>query len=404
MMRSTRIRPAAVLALALACAGCAATSDGSPQATSSPSPRPSATQSTKSVQPAAASSCEATVFGRMTEAQRVGQLFLVGLANDQVDASAVRAIRAYHFGSVVFGTNSTGGLAAAQRVSRSVQALVSAQNTGDVRFFVAANQEGGQVQALRGASFSAIPPAVRQGLLSHSVLEQDAAVWARQLRAAGVNLNLAPVMDVVPPGTEQQNQPIGVLQREYGQDPSTVAAHGAAFIRAMGGTGIATTAKHFPGLGRVRGNTDFSSNVVDNVTTANDPFLQSFQAAINAGVPLVMIALATYTRIDPARLAVFSSRVMQGMLRQQMRFQGVIISDDLGVSAAVASIPPATRALDFLAAGGDLITVESLAAADTMASAVLAGARSDPAFGHEVNTAVMHVLAAKQAYGLLPCS
>jgi beta-N-acetylhexosaminidase len=94
---------------------------------------------------------------------------------------------------------------------------------------------------------------------------------------------------------------------------------------------------------------------------------------------------------------------MQVMLRQQMHFQGVIVSDDLGVSTAVAGISPASRAIGFLAAGGDLITAESLTAASTMDDAVLARAAADPSFRGAVDAAAMRVLTAKQAYGLLPC-
>lgn len=108
------------------------------------------------------------------------------------------------------------------------------------------------------------------------------------------------------------------------------------------------------------GNTDFSSGVVDTITTPNDPYLSTYQAAINIGVPFVMVSLATYTRIDPHHLAAFSSRVMRIILRQQMHFRGVIISDDLGAAAAVAAVAPPTRAIDFLTAGGDMITSASL--------------------------------------------
>ena len=82
---------------------------------------------------------------------------------------------------------------------------------------------------------------------------------------------------------------------------------------------------------------------------------------------------------------------------------GVIVSDDLAAAAAVASIPPATRAIDFLAAGGDMITSRLVVAAVAMDEAVLARAGSSPSFRSEVNSAVMRVLAAKQAFGLLPC-
>ena len=403
---------AAALAVALAVAGCGVPPAGQDRGSASPSrpaSRPAVAGPASPVRPAspaspASPSCPAAVYSRMTEAQRVGQLFLVGLATDQLDPDTAAAIRSDHFGSVLFGTTSHAGLTGTRAVTNAVQSLASAQATAGVRFFVAANQEGGQVQQLRGAGFAAIPSALDQGQTAPSVLQREAAGWGRQLRLAGVNLDLAPVMDVVPPGTDQQNAPIGAVQREFGHDPATVAAHGVAFARGMGQAGVAATAKHFPGLGRVRGNTDFTLSVVDAVTTPDDPYLQSYEAAIRAGVPLVMVSLATYTRIDPAHLAVFSARVMRAMLRQQLRFGGVIVSDDMGAASAVGGVSPAARAIGFLAAGGDLITTVSVPVAAAMDSAVLRRAAQDGTFRGQVGAAVMHVLAAKQAYGLLPCS
>ena len=99
-------------------------------------------------------------------------------------------------------------------------------------------------------------------------LRADAQTWGKQLIAAGVNLNFAPVMDVVPASAESKNQPIGVLKREYGNDPATVGAHGVAFLRGMAKAGVTTSAKHFPGLGRVLGNTDFTDpNIVEYTPT-----------------------------------------------------------------------------------------------------------------------------------------
>ena len=263
--------------------------------------------------------------------------------------------------------------------------------------------EGGEIQPLKGPGFATIPTAVTQGKLTPANLEQDAAKWGSELKKAGVNLNLAPVMDVVPPGTAAENAPIGALDREFGDNPQTNGEHGAAFIRGMREAGVATSAKHFPGLGRVRGNTDFTANVVDTQTTADDPYLKSFQAAIDAGVPIVMVALATYTRIDPDHLAVFSTRIIQGILRDRLHFNGAIISDDLGEAAAVANIPPGTRAIDFLQAGGDMITSQTVPAAVAMDEAVLRRAEADAAFRQDVSNAVMKILGVKQGYGLLPC-
>jgi len=339
----------------------------------------------------------------MTEAQRIGQLFLVGIAGDPV-SDVAQAVATYHFGSLLSAGNLTAGVAGLQQLTRAYQALASSRATSGVRFFIAANQEGGEVQSLRGPGFSAMPSALAQGSLSPAVLQRQAAVWGRELRSAGFNLNLAPVMDVVPAGTADLNQPIGMIQREFGYSPATVAAHGEAFIRAMQQAGIATTAKHFPGLGRVRGNTDFTAGVVDSTTGPHDPYLRSFQGAIDAGVPFVLVALATYTRIDAHHLAVFSPEVMRVILRQQMHFSGVIVSDDLGAATAVADLSPGVRGIDFLTAGGDLITSQSLPAAAAMDVAIRARLSADPAFRALVNSAVMRVLSAKQAYGLLPCS
>jgi beta-N-acetylhexosaminidase len=396
-----------VLSLALACSGCDPTSGGAAAsgapgtATAADSARPAATQVPRSQVPKPLS-CVARVFSQMTPTQRAGQLFTVGIAVSPASEVA-RAVAAYHFGSLMFGTTTTASLTEIRQVTAADQALASATATAHVRFFIAADQEGGEVLRLRGPGFAAIPSAVTQGEQAPGTLQRETAGWGRELKRAGVNLDLAPVMDVVPPGTAARNQPIGALRREFGSDPQTVAAHGVAFLRGLRQAGVAATAKHFPGLGRVTGNTDLSAGVVDPVTAPGDPYLGSFQAAIDAGVPFVMVSLASYPRIDPRHLAVFSSRTMRTLLRKKMHFGGVIISDDMGAAAAVASLSPAARAIDFLSAGGDMILSDSLPAAAAMDTAVLGMMKRDPAFRSVTDAAVMRVLVAKQAYGLLPC-
>ena len=174
----------------------------------------------------------------MSEAQRVGQLFLVGIAGAPA-AEVTQAVGAYHFGSLLFEGTSDAGLAADRQVTVAIQSLASSAATSRVRFFVAANQEGGQVQELQGPGFSVIPPALAQGQLSAAELRRQAAAWGRQLRSAGVNLDLAPVMDVVPSATASQNQPIGALEREFGYTPQVNGAHGVAFIQGMREAGVA---------------------------------------------------------------------------------------------------------------------------------------------------------------------
>lgn len=368
-----------------------------PLPTSTAAPRPTTTDGQSNL-----GACVNLTLGRLTEDQRVGQLFLLGLSGSALTADEEAAILDGHLGSVWLVGARTTGVATTASLTAAVQRLAP-RATGGVGFLVGTDQEGGLVQRLSGPGFSVIPSALFQGSWSAATLRADAAAWGRQLVAAGVNLDLAPVVDVVPPGGEAWNAPIGELNREFGFDSATVGAHGAVFVEGMADAGVAATLKHFPGLGRVTGNTDFTGGVVDRVTTRDDPDLASFRAGIAAGAQFVMISLATYARIDPLRPAAFSPTVIQGMLRGELGFQGVVVSDSLGDAAAVAAVPPATRALDFVAAGGDLIVVERPAVAVTMAAALRARAASDPAFRAIVDAAARHVLAAKAAAGLVAC-
>ena len=347
-----------------------------------------------------AAACVTQALGNLTLAQRVGELFLVGVDGNVAGPELAAAERTYHFGSLLLNKTAAGTTALAAQTA-AMQELAPS-GTGGIRLFIAANQEGGEIQQLTGPGFATMPSALQQGSWALTTLRATATDWGTDLRAAGVNLDLAPVMDVVPQGSAASNAPIGALDREFGFDPVTNGEHGTAFIQGMAAAGVTTVAKHFPGLGRVAGNTDFTSNVVDNVTTANDPYLNSFRTAIGAGVPMVMVALATYTKIDPTELAVFSPTVMR-LLRNGLGFNGVIVSDDLGEAAAVQAIPAGTRATGFLSAGGDLITSQNLPPAEQMAAAVLARASGNTAFRATVDAAAQRVLAAKQAAGLLPC-
>jgi len=273
--------------------------------------------------------------------------------------------------------------------------------TNGPQLFVSTDQEGGEVQRLRGSGFSDIPSAVQQGTEKPSQLQTNTTVWAGQLRAAGINVDLAPVMDTVPPNSGP-NPPIGDLDRQFGSNPATVASHGVAVVNGLAAAGIDATVKHFPGLGRVSENTDTTSGVKDTVTTPNDPYFAPFAAAIKAGVPFVMMSTAIYTRIDPDHPAAFSKTIVTGILRDDLGFKGVVISDDLGAAKQVSGYSVGARAVDFIAAGGDMVLTVDATQAATMTQALLAKAKSSPAFAALVDAAALRVLQAKQVRQLLP--
>ncbi|GGJ41542.1 beta-N-acetylhexosaminidase [Streptomyces brasiliensis] len=339
----------------------------------------------------------------MTTAQRVGQLIMGGLPASGPTNTDLRTLRDNHVGSVMLTGRSTAGAAATRKLVDGFRGQADKVNGRTVGMMVSTDQEGGKVQVLSGPGFSAIPNGVTQGSWPTTTLRDRAAVWANELKAAGLNLNLAPVADVVPASLGTRNIPIGSFYREFGNTPATVTSHSNAFAAGFAQSGVMTTIKHFPGLGQVIGNTDTTAHVVDSVTTAGSGSLEPFRSGIRAGSPFVMVSLATYTKIDPNHLAVFSPTVIDQLLRKQFGFKGVVISDDLGNAVAVRSFTAGQRAVNFIAAGGNMILTVRPSTVPAMAQALRTRVQQDASFRAKVNDSVHRILAAKQAAGLLDC-
>ncbi|GAA3752113.1 glycoside hydrolase family 3 protein [Microbacterium kribbense] len=383
-----RIRIAAGMMAGLALlAGCAAAPAASPttpttaSATSTPTPTPT-------VDPIA----------DLSLAQRVGQLFMVGTGTDAPNPQTLADIADRHVGGIFLHSGTASSVAQTAAVVARFTALVSPAATGDVPLWVATDQEGGDVQVLHGPGFARMPSALTQGTRAPETLRADAASWAAELAAAGVNVNLAPVADIVTSAaTARQNPPIGALDRQYGYDQQTVAAHAGGFADGMRHGGVMPTFKHFPGLGRARTNTDFVLTT-DTTVTAGSPDVQVYRALLAAGPALVMAATAIYQKIDPSAPAAFSPKIITGLLRGTLGFDGVVITDDLSAAAAVAGWTPAQRALLAIGAGCDIVLVSSeVSVLPEMYDAVLSAAQSDPGFAAKVDAAARRVVTAKQA-------
>ncbi|MFJ3956386.1 glycoside hydrolase family 3 N-terminal domain-containing protein [Arthrobacter sp. NPDC090010] len=318
--------------------------------------------------------------------QRVGQLFLVGAKADGSDLGRAVAALQSGVGNVYLSGRSTTGVQATAGVVAQLRDGVA--YASPVPPLVASDQEGGQVQVLRGPGFSAMPSALDQGQMGPAALQAAAQGWGSELRSAGLNMDLAPVLDVVPSAAfAPQNIPIGYYQRNYGFTPGSVSQSGNAFAQGMRAAGVQPVVKHFPGLGRVTANTDTATDVHDSVTTRQDPFLQPFRDAVNSGARWVMLSNAYYDRIDPARMAPLSPVVIGGMLRQDLGFRGVVMSDDLCDAKQLSVLSPADRAVGFFAAGGTMLLCANSGTVGQMMDAVVAKATADPAFRATIDAA-----------------
>jgi beta-N-acetylhexosaminidase len=332
--------------------------------------------------------------------QKVGQLFMVGVDVTAPKSASYDAITTYHVGNAFLAGRTRAGIGAVQTLVATLTVRVTAAATHNTPLFVATDQEGGLVQVLQGPGFDTIPSAMDQATLSPAELQQDATTWGSELARAGVNLNLAPVMDLVPSAADApKNPPIGYFHRNYGFTPDDVTSHANAFSAGMGAAGVAVTIKHFPGLGRVTENTDTTAGVTDDVTTRDDASVSVFHSGIDAGAPFVMMSTAIYSLIDDDAPAAFSPVVVGQVLRGDLGFGGVVITDDVSAAKQVQAWSPGDRAVNAIAAGCAMV----LASADpsviaAMVRAVVARAQADPAFAAQVDASVSRVLAAKAAW------
>ncbi len=200
-----------------------------------------------------------------------------------------------------------------------------------VPLIVCCDQEGGRVARLNERH--GFPPTLSAQALGErndlAYTRQQAGAMAATLAEAGINLNLAPVVDV---NLNPQNPIIGQLGRSFSADPQVVAAHALEFIRAHREWGVLCTLKHFPGHGSSRGDTHLG--FVDVTDTWSPVELEPYRRIIAAGeADVIMTAHVFNARLDPEHPATLSQKTIDGLLRGELGFQGVVMSDDLQMGA-----------------------------------------------------------------------
>jgi beta-N-acetylhexosaminidase len=347
----------------------------------------------------AASSCVERTLAGLSPAARAGQLLLVGVPAIDPSPDAAR-LAALHVGGIFLRGRVAGSATLRSRIAAAQRA---ARADGTLPLFVSADEEGGLVQTIRGGTVPPFAAALVQGGWSTPTLRTRTTTWATQIAALGVNLDLAPVADTVPASLGTKNPPIGAYQREYGMTPAAVGRAIGVVVPALTKAHVGATVKHFPGLGRVRYNTDTSARAVDNTTTATDPYLQPFVTGIKAGSVAVMVSSARYPKLDTVNPAMWSRKIVTGLLRGKLGWSGLVMSDDLGQAVAASSRSIASRATAFVGAGGDLVLTVRPEQALTMRSAIASAAAKYASWRRLVDNAVRRVLAAKIALGLVHC-
>jgi beta-N-acetylhexosaminidase len=348
----------------------------------------------------AAAGCAESLVAKMPLEQQAAQLLMIGTPLSS-PLNAAQTIQKYRIGGIFLAGRSSASAASLRQQIAQLQD--AARQNGGLALQIGIDQEGGQVQTLKGTDFPAIPTAVNQGRLDTATLKSRTAEWAGRLKDIGVTIDLAPVADVVPADVGKANPPIGGFERQYGSTPDPVAEDVSTVVTAVQGAGVLTTLKHFPGLGRVRVNTDTSTGARDDLTTADDASLKPFRSGIAAGSAAVMISSATYPKLDAGNVAAFSAPIITDLLRGKLAFDGLVLSDDLGAAVAVGSVPVGQRAVKFVQAGGDMALSVRLSDAAPMSEALVAAAKADPAFAKRVTQSATRVVNSKVRAGVATC-
>ena len=242
----------------------------------------------------------------------------------------------------------------AQNVTDVGQATELAASLHDLRsgVLVMSDEEGGDVTRLEAATGSSYPSHAALGALDDvDATRRVAGAMGRRLREVGIDVALSPVVDV---NADPENPVIGT--RSFGATPDLVARHGSAFVAGLQSAGVAACAKHYPGHGSTRTDSHLAlPTVADPVDVLHERDLAPFRAAVEAGVRCVMTAHVVFAAYDAAPATL--SPVLLGLLRDDLGFQGVVITDALDMNAISATVGHGEGAVRAMAAGADLLCI-----------------------------------------------
>lgn len=284
--------------------------------------------------------------------KRAGTRVMVGFDGLEADGHIRRLIRHYGVQSVILFKRNVESPAQVAELVRELQGI--ARDEGYSRpLLIAVDQEGGRVQRLR-APWTVWPPLRAVGEKgSVELARKMATAIATELRACGIRLDFAPVMDV---DTNPKNPIIG--DRSFSRSADVVGRLGVAFIEAMQEAGVAACAKHFPGHGDTDKDSHLDLPSIEHSRSRLDAIeLPPFKDAIKANVATIMTAHVLVRELDSAVPATLSSSVVQKLLRNEMGYRGVIVADDLEMKAVAAQWPAAEIARRAALAGCDILPV-----------------------------------------------
>ncbi len=335
------------------------------------------------------------LIGRMSLEEKIGQLFIAGTGGRVIGPLPKAHIsKRYVGGFVLYEKNILNPTQVAALITELQ--LLSKQTPNGIPLFIAIDQEGGKVSRFKkGATI--LPGNMALGATrSKRLAEKAGEITGIELKRMGINLNFAPVLDV---NTNPKNPAIGV--RSFGESPELVSQLGVAYIRGLQSQGVLATAKHFPGHGDTNADSYKKLPLVDhNKRHLSKVDLVPFRDAIDAGVGVIMSAHIHYPGLDNNIPATLSHSIMTKLLRSELGFEGIIITDDLEMKAIEDDYEIGEAAVSAIQAGADILLIPwSWKKLQTAYSAIRQAVRNRQITKTRIDNSVRRILKGKSACG-----
>lgn len=333
-------------------------------------------------------------MNNLTAKQKVGQRLIAGFDGTQLSDEIIALVREYKVGNIILFRHNIESAQQLKALCDEIQKLVQAE-TG-IPAFITIDQEGGMVTRL-SQDASNIPGAMAIASTGNPENAYRAGyITGQELRAMGVNFNLAPNMDI---NSHADNPVIGV--RSYGDTPETVCRYGLEMIRGLADAGVASSAKHFPGHGDTNVDSHLSLPKVDKpLQELEQNELRPFAEAIKAGIPSIMTTHILFPQLEPKKIpATMSRKIVTELLRQRMGFQGLVISDCMEMSAIKQYYGTVNGIVSAMKAGVDMVFVSHTPSVAVEAvKAVLQELENGSMDTAEMDASIQRILACKEKY------
>ena len=281
----------------------------------------------------------------------LGQLVCIGIPEEGISSEYKAFLKEYRPGNfIIFKRNTLGGRDALRELTNGLKE--SLRSLGLPPPFICVDQEGGPVCRLSGPHWPSLPSMEELAKARNPVdkTREAARATARILKDVGINVNLAPVLDLKVPG-----DPPVLDNRTFSGDPKEVAFLGSEYISTMQEQGVLAVGKHYPGIGGLSQDPHEKVAISKRDQRGIKEGLIPFEAAIKKGVFGLMTSHVVFPFLDPGRMATFSSVIAEKLLRNRLSFRGILFTDDLFMGAIKGNVPMEHAAAKALRAGHDIL-------------------------------------------------